>query len=45
MLDAWVVPFEMSKTGLVKYKDDQGKLKTVRVGRAKNDMDFLRPAR
>ena len=45
VLDAWVVPFEMSKTGFVKYKDDQGKLKTVRVGRAKNDMDFLRPAR
>ena len=43
VLDAWVVPFEMSKTGIVKYKDDQGKLKAVKV--TKNSMDFSRPAR
>ena len=43
VLDAWVIPFEMSKTGIVKYKDDQGKLKAVKV--TKNSMDFSRPAR
>ena len=45
VLDAWVIPYEMAKTGLVKYRDAQGKLKTVRVNSKKNETDFSRPAR
>ena len=45
VLDAWVVPFDMAKTGIVKYKDGQGKMRTAKVGRAKDNSDFSRPAR
>ena len=45
VLDAWVVPYEMAKTGIVKYKDASGRLKTVKINEKKNNMDFSRPAR
>ena len=43
VLDAWVVPYKMAKSGIVKYTDDDGKMKTVKVG-MKNESDFIRPA-
>ena len=45
VLDALVVPYEMAKTGIVRYKDDKGKLKTVKINSKKNEMNFSRPAR
>ena len=43
-LDAWVVPYAMSKTGSVKFRDSDGKIKTAKDGR-KDDSAFNRPAR
>ena len=45
VLDAWVVPYEMAKTGMVKYKDASGKLKMAKINEKKNNTDFSRPAR
>ena len=45
VLDAWVVPYEMAKTGMVKYKDASGKLRMVKINEKKNNTDFSRPAR
>ena len=45
VLDAWVIPYETAKTGLVKYKDANGKLRMVKVNDKKNNMDLGRPAR
>ena len=43
VLDAWVVPYSMAKTGVVTYTDEEGKKRTVKVSR-KNESDFIRPA-
>ena len=44
VLDAWVIPYDMAKTGIVKFQNAKGEKQTVRVNR-KNEPDFTRPAR
>ena len=45
VLDAWLVPFEMAKTKIMKYKDSNGRMRTVKVGTKNNELGFSRPAR
>ena len=43
ILDCWVVPYEMTKTGVVEYIDTDGQKKSQPVGRKVKD--FIRQAK
>ena len=43
VLDAWVVPYDMVKKGVITYKDQSGNKKRVKLNRP--EASFARPAR
>ena len=43
VLDAWIVPYEMVKKGVVTFRDNDGNRKRMRIARPESS--FARPAR